>query len=64
MVELGAVARLVACPLPQHILLRKTNLNNNFPLPLIQEELIVSYLGKNGHLILVNWLRQEHWLGN
>ena len=30
------------------------SLKNNFPLPLIQEELVVSYWRKNGHLILVN----------
>ena len=28
--------------------------NSNFPLPLIQEELVISYWQKNGHLILVN----------
>ena len=31
---------------------------NNFPLPLIQEELVVNYWRKNGHLILVNCLRE------
>ena len=41
---------------------------NNFPLPLIQEELGVSYRRKNGHLILVNCLREDCpgtvWLSN
>ena len=30
----------------------------NFPLPLIQEEQVVSYLRKYGHLMLVNCLRE------
>ena len=38
------------------------------PLPLIQEELVVCYLGKIGHCILVNCLREACqgtvWLGN
>ena len=41
---------------------------NNFPFPLIQEELVVSYWRKNGHLILVNCFREAWpgtvWLGN
>ena len=39
-----------------------------FPLPLIQEELVVSYWRKNGHLILANCLQEACrgtvWLGN
>ena len=57
----GMVARSVAClcftssgPLScvWHILSWK----NNFPLTLIQEELVISYWQKSGHLILVNCL--------
>ena len=41
-------------PRIQHILSWK----NNFTLPLIQEEQVVRYWRKNGHLILVNCLRE------
>ena len=43
-------------PRVRHILSWK----NNFPLSLIQEELVVSYWQKNGHLILVNCLREAY----
>ena len=43
-------------------------MENNFPLLLLQEELIFSSLRKNGHLILVNCLREACpgtvWLSN
>ena len=70
----GAVARSVAYPLrkqrfgdrslrPAHSITE-----NNFSLPLIQEELVFSYWRKNGHLILVNCLLEACtgtvWLGN
>ena len=69
----GAVASSVACPLrkqrPRHRSSRPAHSwKNNFPLSLIQEELVVSYWRKNGYLILVNCLREACpgtvWLGN
>ena len=59
----GAVGHAID-PRVWHILSWK----NNFPPPLIQEELVVSYWRKNGHLILVNCLRKAcpgtGWLSN
>ena len=51
--SIGSVSALQADPRVRHILLWK----NDF-LPLIQEELVVSNWRKNGHLILVNCIRE------
>ena len=61
----GAVARSVECPIRlQAVRSRSSRLAHSFiimyifPLPLIQEERIVSYRRKNGHYIRVNFLRE------
>ena len=59
-VSLGVIAWSVACPLrKQRSLDRSSRSAHNFPLPLIKEEQVISYWQKNGHLILVNCLRQD-----
>ena len=57
--SLGAVPQSVACPLRMQGIseIDPRVMNILLPFPLIHEEQVVSYRGKNVHLILANCLR-------